>query len=154
MHWLGFVLGLLFTLVGAAVMAYGTQRVLLARASASWPTAAGEIVVSRVVESYDDDGSTYGPDVRYRYRAAGGSHEGDVIHFGLGGIETSNRRSAERVVDRYPQGSTVTIAYDPAKPDRAVLEPGVSKRSFVLVVFGYMFFSMGFGFTLLMWMTA
>jgi hypothetical protein len=91
-------------LLGAVfgVIAYVRQR-QLASASARWPTVAGTITMSDVIEEAieekdNDDKSR----IRKIYRL---------------------RELAEKAANQYRQGQPVTVYYDPAQPGNAVLEP-------------------------------
>jgi hypothetical protein len=95
-----------------------------ANASLNWSGTQGTVTESFVqkMESYDSDqGSTtsYSPRVKYSYTVNQQAFEEDCIHFGVG---KSSRKAAEEVVNRYPEGSTVMVYYDPQKPQQAVLE--------------------------------
>jgi hypothetical protein len=64
------------------------------------------------------------PKVRYRYEVAGQAYEGSTI--GSMSWSTSNRAAAQRSIEPYPRGASVSAWVDPREPSRALLEPGVS----------------------------
>jgi hypothetical protein len=73
----------------------------------------------------DDAADKYQPLFEYRYEVDGAPFRGSRISF----APTLNRRAFERALitfHRYPPGKAVTVYYDPAHPERSVLEPGFS----------------------------
>jgi hypothetical protein len=105
----------------------------LSRRSRTWPTAPGVVTASKVAAVPRTRFTLpYQARVGYRYKvgdryyvATGVSH--DVAGFGT-------RSAAQRVVDRYPEGATVTVYYHPDDPTQAVLEPGGGGDAAVLMV--------------------
>jgi hypothetical protein len=154
-----FALGLpsaaLLVAVGAFA-AYFVQRRDF-KASASWPAIPGQIVSSKIIEeterSRDDDGreredTTYRPDIRFAYRAGNNDYTTDT--WKLGGIVGSGSpKYAEGIVGRYAAGQSVTVYYDPARPDIAVLEPANRDGALMPLIFGTAF---GFAGVLFMWL--
>lgn len=138
------VLGIsaVFFLVGAGLTWWGWTIVRNARASASWPTVQGMITETDLEFSTDEDGDTWTPRVAYTYLVNGISYENFTIKFG----ETSygSESTAREVLVRYPVGQAVTVYYDPADPDRAVLEPGVSGGSYIVISIGLIFLVVSF----------
>lgn len=58
-------------------------------------------------------------------------------------VQPSARSDADKVVRRYPEGSTVPVSYTPEDPGVSVLEPGVSFYSWLGPIFGLVFFFAG-----------
>jgi len=80
-------------------------------------------------------GSDFFPRVEYRYTYGGRTYISTNVCPGAGsgcaGTGTT-RSAAQRVVDRYPNGSTTTAYVDPDDPSQAFLvAPGVSPRYLV-----------------------
>ena len=48
---------------------------------------------------------------------------------------SSSLKSVREIIKKYRPGSEVIVYYNPAKPKRAVLEKGVSKDIYILLVF-------------------
>jgi len=154
-----FALGLpsaaLLVAVGAAIVYFIQRRDF--KASASWPAIPGQIVSSKIIEeterSRDDDGreredTTYRPDIRFAYRAGNNDYTTDT--WKLGGIVGSGSpKYAEGIVGRYATGQSVTVYYDPARPDVAVLEPANRDGAFMPLIFAAAF---GFAGVLFMWL--
>lgn len=108
-----FLLGALFLGLGVFgnAMSYRTSR---------WPAAGGVVIESRVAPV-----GRSGPDeavVRYRYTVNGQRFEGDRIGY----VRPRSQSQARQFVDDHPVGSDVTVFYDAAHPERAVLIRGVN----------------------------
>ena len=134
---------LVFFLVGAGLVWWGWTILQNARASADWPIVEGRITRSLVDHSTDaEGGDSYSPEVTFVYVADGRSYEGRTIKFGENSY--SSERKAQEILSHYPMGQTVTVFYDPAHPDKAVLEPGVSGGSYIVLSIGVLFVLIAF----------
>lgn len=112
----GFVLAGLAALAATVFAVRATQaRLEEAWASAGWPTVEGTVVETRTTRKT-------GTHVRYRYEVAGREYESDRVRL----VEKLWADGRSEVAARYPEGKRVPVAYDPARPERAVLEPGTS----------------------------
>ncbi|MCY0998850.1 DUF3592 domain-containing protein [Myxococcus sp. MISCRS1] len=125
----------LLAAVGVLFVVAGLKDVQRARRTLSWPTAPGTI---RSAEEFERRLPVAGPaEPRIHYEA--------VIHYEytvgrvLVGTSTlrvdpaayTNPEHAQSVLRRYPPGQAVRVAYNPADPTDAVLEPGAHAPSFV-----------------------
>ncbi|MBE2222281.1 MAG: DUF3592 domain-containing protein [Anaerolineae bacterium] len=129
---------LIFLLVGAGLSWWGWTILQNARASADWPSVEGRVTSSLVDYSTDSDGGdSYSPKVTYVYVANDLSYESRTIKFGENSY--GSERKAQEITSRYPEGQAVTVFYDPANPDKAVLEPGVSSGSYIVLGIGALF---------------
>ena len=111
----------------------------------AWTRAEGRVVRSGVTRETEATGEgtvdTYRPEVHYRYEAAGAPRTGSAVHADDGGSPSRSR--AERWAARYPEGARVEVFYDPARPDRAVLERGVGRGPLALLAWGGLFLLAG-----------
>ncbi len=110
----------IFGIIGALCLLYGEYQLRLARVSMGWPVVAGRIVTSEVTADTDAEGTTYSDEIEYVYTVDGTEHQADVIMFG------GHEYGPHQVVRYYPLGAEVSVAYDPVKPSRSVLEPGTA----------------------------
>jgi len=103
-----------------------------------WRRAEGRVVRSLVAHSAETDGEgttdLYRAEVHYRYEAAGALRSGCVVSATDRG--SPSRARAERSCAGYPEGKRVTVFYDPANPDRAVLERGAGSGPLALFAWG------------------
>lgn len=118
-----------------------------AKAAETWPTAAGRVISSEVVEeeSTDREGGTstwYNPVVTYAYSAGGRELTSRRLRFG--NYRSASRRKAESALAPYPAGATPAVRYNPEDPEESVLEttrPG--PIYLIMALFGFLF--VGFG---------
>jgi hypothetical protein len=117
----------LFTLaMGLAGFAWTCRAIVRARASEQWPRTAATIEQSSVSSRVGSESTKlHEAKVTYRYSVDGREFTGSEIHIGPQ-WSWSSSEPAKSLVQQYPRGAAVTIAYDPAKPEDAVLEPGVT----------------------------
>ena len=66
----------------------------------------------------------YHAQVSYLFSVQGQEYLGEIIS--LGDYSTSDPGNAEKVIARYPLGKTVRVYYEPGKPEKSVLEPGLT----------------------------
>lgn len=97
-------------------------RVRAAARASGWPVTDGEILSAEIVVHRSDDGDEYEPQVRYAYRVAGHRLTGDRLRVGTRRIR-SERAIARAAIAHYRAGDRVRVHYDPARPERSVLEP-------------------------------
>ena len=140
-----------FALPGVAILAailavvsfVRTRR--LASESARWPTAAGTITASSVIEEEIEDKSNdkllirkihrYQVDLRYAYQVGKRDFVGTSANWGWTAIY-GLRELAEKAASQYQMGQPVTVYYDPDRPGHTVLEPGSRQGSLAPLIFG------------------
>lgn len=144
----GLALPLLAIVVGiAAFLQFFMQRAQ-ANASLRWPSTTGKITLADVVmdQRRDDDHdgnrdrtvTVYRPDVRYAYTVGGREFDGSAWKWGWIAFYP-DEPSAWKAIAKYATGARVSVFYDPAAPENAILEPGDRSGSWGSVVFGAMF---------------
>ena len=102
-----------------AIILYGQYQLHQAKQSEQWPVVPGKIIRSFVKTSSSEGVTSYSADIKYAYTVQGVEHRSAVVVIG------GHSYSANGTVKRYPLGKEVSVSYDPGKPGRAVLEPGV-----------------------------
>ena len=132
-----FFFGLFFT-VGAGLAYWGWTVLQKAQASTTWPSVQGEILASDVNYWSDEDGDYYQPEVTFEYTVADRRYEASRINFSSDTSYNTND-DAQAVTNRYPVGQTIPVYYDPTEPDTAVLEPGATAGSYLLLGIGGFF---------------
>ncbi len=130
-----------FVIAGAATLYFGVHGIILANASAKWPTARGKVLESKVEQHSDSDGTTYHAEILYEFSVEDVIFKGNRVSYGDYG--SSSPSHANRVVNNYPKGKKVEIHYMPEKPEECLLEPGLKGQSFFMPLFGLIFFGVG-----------
>ncbi len=116
----------------------------LASASTRWPTVAGIVTTSDVIEEAiedkdNDDKSLirktyrYQVDLRYAYKLDKRDYVGTEANWG-GTAIYGLREVAEKAASQYRPGQPVTVYYDPEQPGNAVLEPDNRQGSLALLI--------------------
>lgn len=115
-----FGVALLLGSVPLAVKA--TRRLRVYNASKQWPTVSATMTRSFLREESDGDGTSYLPEFGYRYSVLGHEYTSSLHTEGLAFPATED--DARKMVQRFPVGSTVLVAVDPADPSHAILDTG------------------------------
>jgi len=135
---------LFFCLALAVTVWIAVFNLRQARASASWPTAAGRIVRSDVVKEMLYPGrartgtkvAAYRPVVEFEYAVSGQKYRSDHVQFGA--IVKGEEADARARLAPYPLGRELPVRYDPARPATAVLASTVAypiPTMFMVVLF-------------------
>jgi hypothetical protein len=97
------------------------------RKAKRWPSTTGKVIASRIASSTKEpgDAASFGernvtnePYVEYEYHVEGQRFRNTRITIG----EKTSEYELEAILARYPVGTAVTVYYDPANPQKAVLE--------------------------------
>jgi Protein of unknown function (DUF3592) len=96
-----------------------------AKASLQWPSVAGTIVVSEMVEDRAGENVSSQPLVTYSYVVNAQALRSSRVGF----VASKSRK----VVEKYPRGNPVEVFFDPQQPSSAVLERGGSTRFMVFL---------------------
>jgi hypothetical protein len=135
--------------LAALVLAPGAWAAVKGALTLRWPRAEAKIIdadLRRMSAPSLDNRKP--PDqwnafqVHYRYAVGGRDYLGGRVEpydFGM-----QNSAGAARMSERHPVGSAATVAYDPADPATAYLEPGPSSFSLVMVGIGVVIGGSGF----------
>jgi len=136
------VAGALFAALAMFGVLWAMSEAVSAHASEHWPRTLGSIVTSTVSVEHDGYGRMYAADIRYQYVVDGHEYTCDRVRFG-GFWSFARRRPADTLTKRFPVGAPVTVAYDPAKPSRGVLEPGLGGQAYLNVLLFALFVAGG-----------
>lgn len=143
----------LFCLVGLLVAGFGARNAWRDHASTGWPQVPGQVIRSSVEDHSDSDGDSYKPKIEYRYQVNGQELVGKRISFAVDG-GMSSRNKADYFAEKYPLGRSVSVHYWADQPALCTLEPGLTKRSFVMFAFGLCFALFAVFFRLIGWLAS
>jgi len=142
----------LFVIAWIGFVTYFVNEANEAKDAENWPTTQGEVLETRITSHTSTDSSsrsgsggsntTYKPRVLYRYSVEGETLENHIVQ-----MMTSydSHSEAQKVLDRYPIGSTVSVYYKEEEPSKSLLEPGLSAESqLVITIFTYVPFGLLF----------
>jgi hypothetical protein len=111
------------------------EGVMLLRglASRSWSKTSGHLLDASTTSIHVHKGSMTVPVVRYEYEVGATRYEGDRVtfdgHLGIG-------LRVQDAIDRLRQAKHLDVWYDPAHPDRSVLEPGADAWNYGCTALG------------------
>lgn len=115
--WVGYVL-IILGFIGALGFGLNFFRAV---ASRNWPAAPALILKSSLVEAGMNNRPTYVADVEYEFVVNQVRYVGSNIQF----LRPEGGRGwALAALEKYPQGSTVEVRYNPANPKISTLESG------------------------------
>ncbi len=110
----------------------------------SWPKTGGVITASKKVTKKDAEGRTmYGVDITYAYKLNGFTYTSNRVT-GSDGY-SSDAGWAEGLVSAYPSKQEISVFYDPEDVTSAILQPGVTRMSWVPLILGLAFVAGGIG---------
>lgn len=141
------LLAILFSLIGLAMLVFGSSSLFNGFASKSWKTSQGMINESRIVVKESSAKSRknrskknrYAADIEYSYTVNGNYYTSNRIRFGMISYSTifkSGEELAREWVGKYPKSSAVTVAYDPEEPSKSTLITGVHISTWILPMLG------------------
>ena len=111
---------LLMLPLGALLVGSGLFALQRRGSSGRWPQVPATVELSEVRRDSLGESPMYKPVIRYRYAAPGGTFTGDKL--AATGRLYPKQAAAQKVVDRYPVGTTVMARYNPADPAEAMVE--------------------------------
>ena len=143
-------LTVLFCGIGIVLLLISRRNKKKATESLNWPETTGRVIKSMidighdVLGSEDSQGESqpmYSAAVSYTYQVGDMLYTSDRISF-AGKSSYSKPDKAEVVTAKYPEGSTVSVFYNPDKHQEAVLER-TAKGSGIFLGAGIAFLSIG-----------
>jgi len=108
-------------LFGRYIYRRSQQAKEVREASQEWFSTSGRVVKSRV-EVSGGEVTSVTPRVVYEYTVGGQQYQSQQIRAGDTLFSLRSDQQAYEIIDRYPEGATVTVYYDPADPAQAALE--------------------------------
>ena len=132
-------MGIIAAGVSACLIVYGVNMLIKEKASRSWPVCQGTVISSDIeqeskIDSYKKKTVNYRACVVYSYSVNGKTFISNRIAFET--YSTPQKGKALAIANRYPADKTITVYYDPADPNSAVLEKGTGNAAYVVIVVG------------------
>ena len=117
----------IFLIFGAALIVFFSNRLEAVYAQKSWPVADGRVTASFVVGE-----RAFRPDIEFRYIVNGDTLDGSssLQQPGFGG-RINRLDAAEKLVQKYGVGKTITVHYQPGNPQHSTLSPGPTYAVFL-----------------------
>jgi hypothetical protein len=140
---------LILSVVGLFALGSALRSKRLANVSQSWQGTQGQVIASDINKSTSNDSdyghsTSYEAIIRYTYSVMGKDYTGERVNFG---IRNTSEKSARETVARYPINTSVTVFYNPDKPEQAVMEQA-SSSGWLQIVIGIALFVAGIYFAI------
>lgn len=101
--------------------------------AAAYPTSPGTVIASSLKISSGRHGPMYGAEVRFRFQVAGQTYESGEYRYNS--PRSSDSTYANSILAQFPVGAAVTVHYNPANPNDAVLQTGIDGTTRFFVFF-------------------
>lgn len=126
--------------IGSICIVHFTYIFILSKKSKNWIIAEGEIISSKIQESYFDEGVMYRAIIHYKYTIGGKKYSSKRIFYG-DYIGKNFSKSVRTLVNKYDKREKVLVYYNPHNPRRSVLETGVHPVIYRELFIGILFFA-------------
>ena len=114
--------GCVFLALGLLILRGWRKDLRIRKDASSWPITSGKVIVSHVSHADPAQQTDNLFSLLFHYEVDGVTYtSGRIGHFGLEG--SLSIEAMEVFSQRYPEGSTVQVQYDPGNPDGGILEP-------------------------------
>ena len=91
------------------------------QAAPNWPTTEAQIISSSFSSCPNcDAGPLYNVDITFQYSVEGRTYTPKRWTLGSDGF--SSKKDVDRIIQRYPAGTTANVTYDPSNPKRGYLD--------------------------------
>ncbi len=139
---IGCIIGGVLLLLGGALVVGSLFMVWKGLRTRGWAATWGRVTFSEMITE-ERKTSSMGPSHRakvvYEYEVQGKPFTSDSVLL----VGTVSVRREQEIVNRYPVGRSVHVHYNPAKPEEALLEPGVTRSTFAAMGIGAGLFLVG-----------
>ncbi len=132
-------IGIFFIALSIAAFAYGLYFINIGKQSERWPTVEAKVLrcgVSRDREPHG--GQRHSFYMFYEYEINGRRYESGQFTF-----KPISLHELEEYEEKYRDVETVMAHYHPDFPERAVVETGVAKRNYVVLLASAFIFAIG-----------
>lgn len=134
----------IFLCVGAGLLYFMVYRGYMEfRAAQSWPEVPCEVVESRLRTHHDDDGTTYSPQITYKYTWEGLEYRSD--RYQISQYSSSFRKAHQKIVDAHPRGHRTVCFVNPEDPSMAILDRSQAPGLLIGLLIGGVFTLIGAG---------
>lgn len=107
-----------------------------------WSRVSAVVVSTRLrhMKHPRSTANSYCPVVRYKYSVNGTEYENNVVTHGM--ESGYYQPKAQRIIDQYPVGTTITILHHPEHPQRSCITASFGFFGWVLAFLSLMFVSL------------
>jgi hypothetical protein len=117
------IIGLFFIFFSSFLIVIFIRGLILGRASRDWKKVKGVVTDAYIERRECESGTTYYPKITYKYQIEGQNYEAHEWSYN---VINGNEDEVQEIIDRHPVGHGIDVYYDPMKPSRAILDPGLN----------------------------
>ncbi len=150
------ILGFVLFLISAIILVFLVRYVIITARCSNWPVVVGEVVSAEMKARYkklaqftEDShvaASPYQAEITYSYDIEGNTFTNNQVR-PVGKNVWRGAGIAQRVLNLYPKGSKVYIYYNPANPNKSVLDPWIRFSAVAITLpTAMIFLGLGFAF--------
>ncbi|PQO31098.1 hypothetical protein C5Y96_12125 [Blastopirellula marina] len=138
-----------FNLIGLLIVGYGLRDLYRAWQTCSWEKTAGRLIEACIDEKTRTNNkshrSVFEVKTTYTYDVCGRPFEGTSIAPSY--IPTSEQNDHEKLLNTLKSLPSLNVYYDPLRPEKCTLVPGVDGGTFALLTIGIMWLAVTLGIT-------
>lgn len=117
---------------GLVLGGFGIYRYNIGKESSKWPSVQGKITYAHAQSRRVKKQNQYIPSIKYTYNVKGKTYTGTRITASDEYQKTLS--GAKDILKKYPVSEAVSVYYNPREPGTSLLEAGLAKNVFVLIV--------------------
>jgi hypothetical protein len=121
----GMIIGLVVSCVAGYLLYAGLS-------TSNWPHVTGHVVHSLYEETHEDRNSSYRAEIRYAYKVFDATYTNDDIGYGRDAPD----QIVKQLISEHPNGSAITVYYNPTHPGESVVIPGAGWIHWLLFGWG------------------
>ena len=141
--------GTIAIVVGSFAFLYGIFLLWRMFSSRNWASADGTITISQKSFASTDAGEMEDANITYTYTVGDKIYTSSVVKSGgdvSSNRSTRSRTDVDRLLAKYPVGTTVTVYFHPKLPRLACLEKAGGEALLICLVFGPLAIIVGYFF--------
>lgn len=138
-----------FNLVGLAIIGYGLRDLYRAWQTRFWEKTSGSLVEASIEETERTNDKShrrvFEVKTTYAYDVCGRPFQGTTIAPSY--IPTSEQDDHENLLNTLKSIPSLNVYYDPLRPEKCTLVPGIDGGTFALLIIGIMWLAVTLGIT-------
>ncbi len=138
-------------IIGTVAFMYGLYCLFRMFAFRKWESTGGTVLTSYKTARRENFQKFEDAEITYEYEVNGKTYRSSVIKASGDMSGDTNKKGAsdvDKLIEKYPAGSSVTVYYNPSMPKMACLEQGGGEAMFICLVFGPLAVLVGYFFLL------
>ena len=138
-----------FNLIGLVIVGYGLRDIYRAWRTTTWEKTPGRLVEASIDETIRKSSKSsrraFEVKTTYEYDVCGRPFQGTNI--ALSYSSTNEREDHEKLLDTLQAIPSLNVFYDPLRPEKSTLVPGIDGGTFALLALGIMWMAVTVGIT-------